>query len=37
MKSITRILRMGEGVFKAWQIRLVALLGLLALMWLVIR
>ena len=33
MKSITRILRMGEGVFKAWQIRLVAVLGLLALMW----
>src|SRR5260370_27509828 len=33
MKSIMRILRMGERVFKAWQIRLVAVLGLLALMW----
>src|SRR6266446_7475879 len=33
MESIMRILRMGERVFNAWQIRLVAVLGLLAVMW----
>src|SRR2546421_4509629 len=33
MKSITRILRMGERALKAWQIRLGAVLALLALLW----
>src|SRR3989440_5931949 len=33
MKSIARILLMNKGSFKAGQIRLVAVLGLLALMW----
>src|SRR5437667_1557371 len=33
MKSIARILLMNKGIFKAGQFRLVAVLGLLALMW----
>src|SRR5204863_2536465 len=33
MKSIARILLMNKGSFKAGRIRLVAVLGLLALMW----
>ena len=33
MKKMTRILRIGKAALKAWQFRLVAVLGLLALMW----
>src|SRR5438552_728208 len=33
MKKITRILRIGKAALKAWQFRLVAVLGLLALLW----
>ena len=33
MKSIARILLMSKGIFKASQIRLVAVLGLLAMLW----
>src|SRR5207244_6388454 len=33
MKKMTRILRSGKAALKAWQFRLVAVLGLLALMW----
>src|SRR5713101_2415148 len=33
MKNVTRILQIGKEALKAWQVRLVAVLGLLALLW----